>query len=158
MKVCNNITSPDYCQNIYDLIGCAYNMPSDSYTRTDFTDCQGDLQMPPGLYVSNGQTMTWSQPASLTPGSTLPWQPSIPASSSCTTYTSAQLYAQETGSLSATTTASGQAATSITGSSQHGSTARPTATNTTSGAMINSVRLGSLVVILVSLFAILSSV
>lgn len=36
--------------------------------------------------------MTWKQPAALVPGSTLPWQPSIPASSSCTTYSSAQLF------------------------------------------------------------------
>lgn len=31
-------------------------MPSEAYTSTDFTDCQGDLQMPPGQYVSNGQS------------------------------------------------------------------------------------------------------
>jgi hypothetical protein len=112
IKVCDNsITSPDYCQNIYDLIGCTYNMPSNAYTSTDFTSCEGDLQMQPGLYVENGQTLTWSQPASLPPNTVLPWTPSIPASSSCTTYTSAQIYAQESGGISASTTASGSAAT-----------------------------------------------
>jgi len=92
IKACDNsVTSPDFCENRFDLIGCDYNMPSDAYTTTEFVDCQGDEQMPPGQYVSNGQTLTWSQPASLSPGSTLPWQPSVPASSSCTTYQSAPL-------------------------------------------------------------------
>jgi hypothetical protein len=137
IKVCDNsITSPDYCQNIYDLIGCTYNMPSNAYTSTDFTSCEGDLQMQPGLYVENGQTLTWSQPASLSPNTVLPWTPSIPASSSCTTYTSAQIYAQESGGISASTTASGSAATgtgksggAASGSSPTGSGAAATGTS-----------------------------
>lgn len=87
-------------------------MPSSAYTETIFEDCEGDLQLPAGVYVVDGASeywlqkyallkadsdapsvaTTWKQPASLTPGSTLPWQPSIPASSSCTTYSSAQLF------------------------------------------------------------------
>jgi hypothetical protein len=160
MKVCDNtIKEPDYCQNIYDLIGCAYNMPSDSYTRSDFTDCQGDLQLPPGVYVQNGQTTTWSQPASLSPGNTMPWQPSIPASSSCTTYTSAQLYSQQTGSVDGSTTASGPAATGTrVASSQQGTGARSTSASTstsTSGAMSNGVPAGGLATILAALLALL---
>jgi hypothetical protein len=151
MKVCDNtIKQPNYCQNIFDLIGCANNMPSDSYTRKDFTDCQGDLQMEPGLYVSNGKTLTYSQPATLT-GGTLPWQPSIPPSSSCTTFTSAQLFSQAASALTTTGTQSsrssaptGDSSATQSDSSQTGSGARPTAA-TTSSAMSNSVRLGSLV-------------
>jgi len=154
MKVCDNsIRDPDYCQNIYDLIGCAYNMPSDSYTRSDFTDCQGDLQLPPGVYVENGHTLTWSQPESLSPTNTMPWQPVVPASSSCTTFTSAQVYAQQTGSVDGSTTASGSAATRAATSSQHGSGA-PTSTSS-SGAMSNGIPATGLASLLVALVALL---
>ena len=37
-------------------IGCAYNMPSHAYESTEFTECEGDLQMEPGLYVEDGQS------------------------------------------------------------------------------------------------------
>jgi hypothetical protein len=133
IKACDNsVVSPDYCENIFDLIGCTYNMPSNAYTSTEFLDCEGDLQMPPGQYISDGTTVTWKQPASLSPGTTLPWQPSIPASSSCTTYQSAQLYAAETGSLSTVataTTTSGAAPAG--GPSGSGPTPAPTAAHTT---------------------------
>jgi len=129
-KACDNsITSPNYCQNIYDLIGCTYNMPSSAYTENIFEDCQGDLQEPAGLYVVNGTTMTWKQPASLTPGSTIPWQPSIPASSSCTTYSSAQLFGTPT------PTVTGQSGSSGSGSGR----TIPQSTGTTSGAISISV-------------------
>jgi len=140
MKVCDNsITSPDYCENRFDLVGCAYNMPSDSYnTDGTFTDCQGDVQMPPGQYVSNGQTITWQQPASLTPGYSMPWQPSVPASSSCTTYQSAQLYAQQSGGVSgassATTTGTGAAATGKTSASGSRTASGSAASSTSSSA------------------------
>lgn len=120
---------PNYCQNIYDLIGCTYNMPSSAYTENIFEDCQGDLQEPAGLYVENGTTMTWKQPASLTPGSTIPWQPSIPASSSCTTYSSAQLFGTPT------PTVTGQSGSSGSGSGR----TIPQSTGTTSGAISISV-------------------
>jgi hypothetical protein len=136
LKACfNSVTSPDYCENRFDLIGCTYNMPSNSYTSTEFTSCESDLQMPPGQYVSDGQTITWSQPASLSPDTTLPWQPSIPASSSCTTFSSAQLYAGETSTLSTSPTGA-----VTTGQSNHptastpSSTPHPTGSNSSSGA------------------------
>lgn len=54
-KVCyNSVTSPDYCQNIYDLIGCSYNMPT-NVQNGSFTSCEGDLQDEAGIYTSNGQ-------------------------------------------------------------------------------------------------------
>ena len=37
-------------------IGCAYNMPSHTYERSNFTECEGDLQMDPGLYILDGQS------------------------------------------------------------------------------------------------------
>jgi len=152
MKVCDNsITSPDYCENRFDLVGCAYNMPSDSYnTDGTFTDCEGDVQLPPGQYVgSDGQTSTWSQPASLTPGYTMPYQPSVPASSSCTTYTSSALYAQQTGAVSgassASATASGSKPTgsaAASGSRTASGSAASSTSSSTSGAASQGVRAG----------------
>jgi hypothetical protein len=53
-KICyNNITKPDYCQNIYDLVGCDYNMPSKVQDGT-FTSCEGDLQDEVGVYSVDG--------------------------------------------------------------------------------------------------------
>jgi len=156
MKACDNsITSPDYCENRFDLIGCDYNMPSSAYTTpNEFVDCQGDVQMPPGQYVSNGQTLTWSQPASLSPGSTLPWQPSVPASSSCTTYQSAQLYAAAgTATPSATTTSGGSKPTSHTGSSSTTPTAGAKATSNSASA--TGARVGTVAVALAALGVVL---
>lgn len=53
-KACyNSITNPDYCLNIYDLIGCDYNMPS-SVQEGEFTSCEGDVQDVVGVYTTNG--------------------------------------------------------------------------------------------------------
>jgi len=102
IKLCDNsITTPNYCENRIDLLGCDYNMPA-SYVDGEFTSCEGELQDVVGTYTSNGQTLTWSQPASLDPSTTLPWTPRIPASSNCVTYSSAQLYGGNTASVGAT--------------------------------------------------------
>ena len=54
LKLCyNNISSPDYCENQYDQLGCAYNMPSRIENGT-FTECEGDLQDVVGVYSVNG--------------------------------------------------------------------------------------------------------
>ncbi|KIJ94512.1 hypothetical protein K443DRAFT_683675 [Laccaria amethystina LaAM-08-1] len=107
-KACyNSITSPDYCLNIYDLVGCDYNMPSSVQNGT-FTECDGDLQDVVGIYSVNGQTSTWSMPATLT--ATPPYTPRVPASSNCKTYSSTDLL------LAGSATTSGVAA-SATGKS-----------------------------------------
>jgi hypothetical protein len=157
IKACDNsVTSPDFCENRFDLIGCDYNMPSDAYTTNEFVDCHGDEQMPPGQYVSNGQTLTWSQPASLSPSSTLPWQPSVPASSSCTTYQSAQLYAAAgTAAPAATTTSGGSKPTGKTGGSSTTPTAGAQATSTANGASATGARVGAVAVVLAALGAML---
>ncbi|KAJ7624550.1 hypothetical protein FB45DRAFT_729467, partial [Roridomyces roridus] len=50
-KACyNNITSPDYCENRYDLVGCDYNMPN-ALSTSSFLSCDGDLQTPVGTYT-----------------------------------------------------------------------------------------------------------
>jgi hypothetical protein len=67
-KACDpTVTSPDFCQNIYDTQGCFFNMPA-SYEPNVFSSCLGDNQNPPG------------------------GAPVIPATSSCTTYASSDLY------------------------------------------------------------------
>ena len=53
-KACyNSITSPDYCENRYDLVGCSYNMPS-AAKDGEFTSCEGDVQDVVGVYTTNG--------------------------------------------------------------------------------------------------------
>ena len=94
-KACNpsNAEEAEYCQNIFDRIGCAYNVPATPQNGT-FESCQGDPMMFPGVYVTNGVTVTYTQPPeSLGAITTMPYTPSVPASSSCTTYQSASIYA-----------------------------------------------------------------
>jgi hypothetical protein len=68
-KACDNsIKNPDYCNNIFDQVGCGDNMPA-AYAPGVFLSCLGDNQDPPN-------------------GGSIP----TPATSSCTTYTSSLLY------------------------------------------------------------------
>jgi len=68
------------------------DMPA-SYEDNVFLDCDSDLQEVVGTYVgSNGATSTWSQPSSLPADSTLPWTPTIPATSNCKTYASTDIF------------------------------------------------------------------
>jgi len=110
IKLCDpTVNSPNYCQNIFDLLGCSYNMPA-SYTDGEFTSCEGELQDVVGTYTSNGQVMTWSQPASLPATSVLPWTPRVPASSNCVTYQSTQIYPTGTPTPSSSSGATGSVA------------------------------------------------
>ncbi|KAH7902931.1 hypothetical protein BJ138DRAFT_1168719 [Hygrophoropsis aurantiaca] len=70
-------------------MGCDYNMPNNAQNGT-FEVCDADLKIPAGLYVENGVTMTYSQPASgvVDP----PYTPVVPSSSNCVTYQSTDLY------------------------------------------------------------------
>ncbi|GAA5906072.1 hypothetical protein JCM6882_003551 [Rhodosporidiobolus microsporus] len=92
-KLCDpGVTSPNYCQNKFDLLGCNYNMPA-AYEDNTFLECDGELQDVVGTYTgTDGQTSTWSQPESLAGTETLPWTPRIPASSNCVTYQSTDLF------------------------------------------------------------------
>lgn len=146
-KACfNNITSPDYCENTYDIIGCNYNMPA-SYTPNEFTSCDGELQDEVGRYTVEGSTqiLTWSEPASLSADETLPWTPRIPASSNCQTFSSAALYAASTTSASAaaTSTSAGASAYSTgtnSANSRSGSSSSATKTSTSSAAASTSAK------------------
>jgi hypothetical protein len=117
----------DFCQHIFDRIGCAFNAPNNAQDKS-FTSCDGDNQDYPGVYTDpSGAVQTYTQPPeSLGAISTMPYQPKVPASSNCVTYSSAALYA-----AAATDTAVVGTSTSSGSSTKSGSTA--TNTNTAAG-------------------------
>jgi hypothetical protein len=92
MKACDpKVTSPNFCENVFDTQGCFFNMPA-SYNDNEFTSCQGENQNPPG------------------------GNPVIPATSSCTTFTSSVLYPNPTTTAASSGGASGGGSASRTGS------------------------------------------
>ncbi|GAA5856035.1 hypothetical protein JCM9279_003384 [Rhodotorula babjevae] len=123
LKLCGPISSPNYCENRYDLIGCSYNMPA-AYEDGVFNECDGDLQDVVGTYTgTDGKTSTWSQPESLAADSTLPWTPRVPSSSNCRTYTSSDLFpvsllGYQASSAASTTSAASSMATGSAASSR----------------------------------------
>lgn len=140
MKACDPAgpNAARYCEHIYDRIGCKYNAPA-AYTDGVFLSCLGANQDFPGIYTgSDGQVSTYQQPPeSLGAITTVPYEPKIPASSQCTTYTSAQLYASApaatisaSASKSGTTSGSG----SITRSAARTTTGTGASASSTSGA------------------------
>ncbi|KAJ7587425.1 hypothetical protein C8J56DRAFT_941876 [Mycena floridula] len=100
-----------------------------------FVSCLGENQDFPGVYTdASGAVKTYTQPAeSLGSISTMPYEPKVPASSSCTTYESSALFA-----ALATVTAPGASSASATGSTTAGSSGSKTTTTasatSTSGA------------------------
>ncbi|KAF8629475.1 hypothetical protein AX15_003422 [Amanita polypyramis BW_CC] len=128
-KACDpaNPHAADFCQHVFDRIGCAYNVPNNAQNGT-FESCLGDVQDYPGVYTSNGVVMTYTQPPeSLGPITTMPYTPRVPASSSCTTYQSASLYTA-IASVGATPSASGSGS-KPSGSSSSGSKGSSSSSN-----------------------------
>ena len=127
-KVCDpsNEHAADYCQHIYDRIGCAYNAPNNAQNGT-FESCEGDVQDYPGVYTdTNGQVSTYTQPPE-GQEPVLTWTARTPASSNCQAYTSSELYS-----------ALGSGSSSSSGSSStrggSGSSGSGTSTGTAAGA------------------------
>ncbi|KAI5476396.1 hypothetical protein MNV49_007774 [Pseudohyphozyma bogoriensis] len=91
-KACfNNVTSPDYCENRWDLLGCNYNAPA-AYQQNVFEVCKGDVQDPVNTYTgADGKTSTMTTLSDDWNGS-LSWTARIPSSSECTTYQSTDLF------------------------------------------------------------------
>jgi hypothetical protein len=131
-KVCDNtITSPNYCENRWDLIGCEYNMPG-NYEDNSFTQCDGDLQDVVGVYTgADGQTTTWEQTR---PVNTIPYTPRIPASSQCRTFSSAELY----GAAAPTSSAASSGASAAPTGSASGSGSPSTRSNGAGGSPTRS--------------------
>ncbi|KAF9255143.1 hypothetical protein L218DRAFT_967551 [Marasmius fiardii PR-910] len=120
----------DYCQHVFDRIGCAYNAPNNAQKGV-FESCLGDNQDFPGVYTINGQVMTYSQPPeSLGAISSMPYQPRVPASSSCTPFQSASLYTA-LANVKASASGTPSSSSSVTGTS---SRVASTGTNRPSGS------------------------
>ncbi|KAL5486241.1 hypothetical protein ACEPAI_7286 [Sanghuangporus weigelae] len=144
-KVCDPAGSraAEYCQHTLDRIGCAYNAPNNAQNGT-FEACLGDNQDPPGVYTSDGQVMTYSQPPeSLGAITTIPYTPVVPASSSCTSFASAELYAEAASwysehvssiAISGSATATGSRASGS--ATRSGSGASASSTGESSGSLI----------------------
>ncbi|GAA5940675.1 uncharacterized protein JCM15063_006321 [Sporobolomyces koalae] len=121
----------NYCQNRYDLMGCSYNMPA-ATKDGEFTECEGDLQDEVGIYTTNGQVMTYSQPPEGSPINP-PYTPRVPSSSNCKTYQSTEILGVATTSASSSAaTSSGASSTSATAAGQ------TTAANSNSNSNSNS--------------------
>ncbi|KAG8994253.1 hypothetical protein FRB94_007282 [Tulasnella sp. JGI-2019a] len=160
-KACNpNVAgSKAYCDNLFDLLGCEYNAPA-AYAPGVFESCLSDNQDPPGTYTgSDGVVSTFTQPPDGTPITSMPYQPKVPATSSCTTLTSASLFtaaasASVSGSTAATATgaAASSAATAKT-STGTGTTAKSTSTSTSTsstsaaGSQFEVAKLGGVAII-----------
>lgn len=101
LKACDpsGANAARYCDHVYDRIGCQYNAPA-AYAPNVFESCLGDNQDFPGVYTSNGQVLTYQQPAeSLGPIANVPYTARIPASSQCTPGVSSSLYSLAVGVL-----------------------------------------------------------
>ena len=125
-----------YCEHIYDRIGCKYNAPA-TYTDGVFESCLGENQDFPGIYTgSDGRVTTYQQPPeSLGPITAIPYEPKIPASSQCTTYTSDQLYASAPAAIiSASASKPGTTSGSNTRSAARTTTGTGASASSTSGA------------------------
>lgn len=149
IKVCDPAVanSKQYCQNIFDRIGCEFNAPA-SYAAGEYTVCDSENQDPPGVYTdASGAVQTFSQPPeSLGPISSMPYTAKLPKSSNCVNYESTALFAAAA-SVTAPAGASSTAASgsaSVTGSASGSgskaasSTGKPTGSASVSGSKASS--------------------
>jgi len=137
LKGCDPAGADDdkFCEHIFDRIGCAYNAPG-NYKEGVFESCEGENQDFPGIYTSNGQVVTYTQPAeSLGAITTMPYDPKIPASSNCVQFQSAALYTG--GPAGASSSAASTTAPAATSGGQTSRTASA-APSATSSAAANS--------------------
>ncbi|EJD54448.1 hypothetical protein AURDEDRAFT_179604 [Auricularia subglabra TFB-10046 SS5] len=94
-KACdmNAANSVGLCYHKLDRIGCTYNIPT-ALEDNVFLSCLGDDQQPPGVYTSDGKVVTYTQPPeSLGAITSMPYEAVLPATSACTTFKSAELFA-----------------------------------------------------------------
>ncbi|KAF9553480.1 hypothetical protein CPC08DRAFT_713723 [Agrocybe pediades] len=136
LKACDpaGANAANFCQHIYDRIGCAYNAPNAAQDKV-FEACQADNADFPGVYTgADGAVTTYKQPAeSLGPITSIPFTAKVPKSSNCTPLTSSAVFtglptaaaAAVTGSGSASGSGSSSGSATVTGSA----TAKPTGTS-----------------------------
>jgi hypothetical protein len=158
MKICNPESSnePGYCQHTLDRIGLGYNCPSKytvggGYQPGEFEVCESADMGVPGIYVAaDGTTSSYSQPPeSLGAITTIPYQPTTVASSSCTTYTSSVLFASaptaSAVSSSKAATATGKSGVTTAKAGTGTGTGSPASETGSSGALANSVSMVALI-------------
>jgi hypothetical protein len=144
-KACDpsNPNAADFCEHIFDRIGCAYNAPNNARNGT-FESCLGDNQDYPGIYTdATGATQTYTQPAeSLGPIAQLTWTARVPSSSSCSQFQSAELFSalasvspSQTG-LAGAPTSSVASTSGGSGTSSTRSGTAPAASNTSNDAQV----------------------
>lgn len=129
IKACDpaGTNAANFCQHIYDRIGCKYNAPNAAQDKV-FESCDGDNQDFPGNYTENSQVVTYTQPPeALGAISTMPCEPRIPSSSNCRTFSAAELY---TASVTATSSVVAPTAKSTAGTTgtHSGSASTPSQT------------------------------
>jgi len=106
-----------YCQHIYDVMGCAWNMPG-NYDAGVFERCMGDDGEPMGIYG----TSTFKQGQSTTPSAH-----TAPATSICTTLSTVGngLFVRGVSNSTNTTSSSVPSPTATTNSTNLSATVRP---------------------------------
>lgn len=130
IKACDpaGANAANFCQHIYDRIGCEYNAPNNAQKNV-FESCQGDNQDFPGIYTQEGQVMTYTQPPeAMGDIESMPYQPRVPASSNCRTFSTNELFA------AATATSSGSGTTQAPGAKGGKSGNGPTGTRNGAGS------------------------
>ncbi|KAK0467583.1 hypothetical protein IW261DRAFT_1346176 [Armillaria novae-zelandiae] len=129
-RACNPAGSmaPTWCQHIYDVMGCAWNMPA-NYGSGVFESCQGDSGLPMGVYG----TSTFHQGDTSTPDA----HP-VPSSSQCTTISAIGGGSAVLTGVSATTTATSVSTSTGTGTNGSSSSHSGTTTRGTSSAGASS--------------------
>ncbi|KAH9481045.1 hypothetical protein JR316_0005564 [Psilocybe cubensis] len=137
LKLCDprGANAANYCEHIFDRIGCKYNAPNEARNGT-FEACEGENQDFPGIYTgADGVTSTYTQPPeSLGPITTVTYEPRIPKSSNCVQFESKSIY---TGLPTASVAAPSSSATSSSqtnGGSSSSATSRSSASNSNSAA------------------------
>jgi len=137
LKACDPAgpNAANFCQHIYDRIGCAFNAPNAAQDNV-FESCDAENADFPGVYTSNGQVVTYTQPPeSLGAITTMPYVARVPSSSNCQTFTSAALFTGlPTVSSSASSSGSGSATSKPTGSAAATGSAKPASSSNTSDA------------------------
>lgn len=132
IRVCKEggAMATSYCQHVYDINGCHWNMPGNY--DDGFDQCMGDSVIPMGLYPqADGTTSTYQPRSDPTPPAQNP-----AATSQCHTFTSAAIYAAgptPTANTSGERTSTGAA--SGTGSGSHPTTSSPASTHSTGAAV-----------------------
>jgi len=147
LKACDPAgpNAANFCQHIYDRIGCAFNAPNNAQNGP-FESCQAENADFPGVFTSNGVVMTYTQPPeSLGPITSVPFVARVPSSSNCVTLNSASVFAglpTASTSSSASSSTTGSATGTKSGSGATG-TPKPGQNNTGGAGEVRTVVMSS---------------